>query len=147
MHGCPSIDVEDWRRNVDYRGGFHDEHPTIVAFWQVLEEEFTEAQRAATLHFSTVRSVLVVAAGQERNHDVCLRQGSSKVPLEGFAGLRGSGNVCRFTLCKTSEPLDSLPKAHCCFNRLELPDYGDRALLLGKLGQAISMAPGGFELS
>jgi hypothetical protein len=43
------------------------------------------------------------------------------VPLEGFAGLRGSGSVCRFTIQATDEPEHSLPRAHCCFNRLDLP--------------------------
>lgn len=95
-----------------------------MQFWQVLQD-FSEQQRAATLHFVT---------------------GSSKVPLEGFAGLRGSGTVNRFTIFKTDAATDSLPKAHCCFNRLDLPQYEDVETLSRKLEQAISMAPGGFEI-
>jgi hypothetical protein len=74
--------------------------------------------------------------------------GTSKVPLEGFAGLRGAGEIHRFCIHSTAaDDLDSLPQAHSCFNRLDLPPYTEYAVLKRKVEQAITMAHEGFELS
>ena len=33
-----SIDLEDIKKNVEYGGDFHDRHPTIRIFWQVVQD-------------------------------------------------------------------------------------------------------------
>eukprot|EP01051_Picozoa_sp_SAG22_P009148 SAG22_NODE_742_length_7506_cov_16.663561_7_plen_131_part_00 len=126
LNGVPTISVEDWQQHCEYRGQYDRNHPVVLMFWRVVEE-FDPAQRAALLKFTT---------------------GTSKVPLEGFAGLRGAGRVCRFCIQPVSDDdLEALPSAHCCFNRLDLPAYTEYATLKRKLEQAITMAHEGFELS
>ena len=124
LNGVPTISVADWQTHCDYRGRYDRNDPTILMFWRAVEE-FDEVQRAALLKFTT---------------------GTSKVPLEGFAGLRGSGEVCRFCISCVGEPND-LPRAHCCFNRLDLPPYTEFPVLRTKLLQAITMAHEGFEIN
>ena len=51
--------------------------------------------------------------------------GTSRVPVQGFKALQGSdGNIKLFTIegCTTG----LLPRAHTCFNRLELPLYSSK---------------------
>lgn len=54
------------------------------------------------------------------------------VPHEGFKILRGSDGPKRFCIERWGEE-ESLPRAHTCFNRLELPPYRDRNTLISKL--------------
>ena len=61
--------------------------PFSAAFWAIVENMDQEMQ-GKLLHFTT---------------------GCSRVPLEGFAALRGDGRVCRFTVACTNQPLDELP--------------------------------------
>jgi E3 ubiquitin-protein ligase NEDD4 len=124
LTGVPTIAVPDWVANTDYRGGYDSNDPTVLMFWRCVEE-FDAEQRAALLKFST---------------------GTSKVPLEGFAGLRGAGDVCHFCICRQGG-VESLPRAHCCFNRLDLPPYTVYNQLKQKLLQAITMAHEGFEIN
>ena len=35
MCGLGEIDGEDWRKNTQYRGGYHDKHVVIQWFWKV----------------------------------------------------------------------------------------------------------------
>jgi len=53
--------------------------------------------------------------------------GSSKVPVEGFKGLRGLNGVAKFTIVKipTSDQ-NRLPQSHTCMNQLDLPEYKDK---------------------
>lgn len=37
MAGTAEIDLVDWRQNTEYRGGYHDQHPVVVWFWQAIE--------------------------------------------------------------------------------------------------------------
>lgn len=90
--------------------------------------------------------------------------GSSRVPLQGFKALQGNtGNyniyvklpiVIKkylislkhtgaatprlFTIHLTNDvPIQNLPKAHTCFNRIDLPPYDTFQLLFDKLTQAV----------
>jgi len=36
MCGLGEIDTSDWRKNTQYRGGYHDKHVVIQWFWKVL---------------------------------------------------------------------------------------------------------------
>jgi hypothetical protein len=87
LHGVPDINVGDWKFHTVYRNGYDEEHPTVVAFWAIVENMDQEMQ-GKLLHFTT---------------------GCSRVPLEGFSALRGDGRICRFTIACTDQPLDELP--------------------------------------
>ena len=70
ISGLPTIDIEDLKDNVIYKN--YNQHSQVIRWlWEVLEE-FKNSERAEFLQFVT---------------------GSSKVPVEGFKGLRGSNGV------------------------------------------------------
>ncbi|XP_058127390.1 E3 ubiquitin-protein ligase HECW2-like [Anopheles coustani] len=114
ISGTVEIDVADWRNNTEYRGGYHDTHVVIVWFWDVIER-FSNEQRLRLLQFVT---------------------GTSSIPHDGFAGLRGSNGLRRFCIEKWGKP-NALPRAHTCFNRLDLPLYPTPDVLYEKLVLAV----------
>ncbi|XP_068565709.1 E3 ubiquitin-protein ligase HECW1 isoform X3 [Cebidichthys violaceus] len=108
--GTVEIDLIDWRSNTEYRGGYHDGHIVMRWFWAAVER-FNNEQRLRLLQFVT---------------------GTSSVPYEGFAALRGSNGLRRFCIEKWGK-VTSLPRAHTCFNRLDLPPYPSYTMLYEKL--------------
>ncbi|EDW65245.2 E3 ubiquitin-protein ligase HECW2 isoform X1 [Drosophila virilis] len=112
--GTAEIDTNDWRLNTEYRSGYHDNHQVIIWFWQVIER-FSNEQRLRLLQFVT---------------------GTSSIPYEGFSALRGSTGPRRFCIEKWGKP-NALPRAHTCFNRLDLPPYPTPELLYEKLLLAV----------
>ncbi|XP_056155808.1 E3 ubiquitin-protein ligase HECW1-like [Lampris incognitus] len=108
--GTAEIDLNDWRSNTEYRGGYHDGHVVMGWFWGAVER-FNNEQRLRLLQFVT---------------------GTSSVPYEGFATLRGSNGLRRFCIEKWGK-ITSLPRAHTCFNRLDLPPYPSYTMLFEKL--------------
>ncbi|KAH8356204.1 hypothetical protein KR200_006948 [Drosophila serrata] len=113
--GTAEIDTNDWRLNTEYRSGYHDNHQVIIWFWQVIEQRFSNEQRLRLLQFVT---------------------GTSSIPYEGFSALRGSTGPRRFCIEKWGKP-NALPRAHTCFNRLDLPPYPTPELLFEKLLLAV----------
>ncbi|XP_072943876.1 uncharacterized protein Hecw isoform X2 [Epargyreus clarus] len=112
--GAPELDVADWRAHCEYRGGYHPHHPVILWFWQAIDR-FTNEQRLRLVQFVT---------------------GTSSIPYEGFAALRGSTGPRRFCIERWGR-VESLPRAHTCFNRLDLPPYPSPQLLHEKLLLAV----------
>nr|XP_057916028.1 E3 ubiquitin-protein ligase HECW1-like isoform X2 [Doryrhamphus excisus] len=112
--GTVEIDLSDWRSNTEYRGGYHDGHIVMRWFWAAVER-FNNEQRLRLLQFVT---------------------GTSSVPYEGFAALRGSNGLRRFCIEKWGK-VTSLPRAHTCFNRLDLPPYPSYTMLYEKLLTAV----------
>uniref|UniRef100_A0A8C6U8V4 HECT-type E3 ubiquitin transferase n=1 Tax=Neogobius melanostomus TaxID=47308 RepID=A0A8C6U8V4_9GOBI len=112
--GRVEIDLHDWRNNTEYRGGYHDGHIVMRWFWAAVER-FNNEQRLRLLQFVT---------------------GTSSVPYEGFAALRGSNGLRRFCIEKWGK-VTSLPRAHTCFNRLDLPPYPSYSMLYEKLLTAV----------
>ncbi|XP_026094026.1 E3 ubiquitin-protein ligase HECW1 [Carassius auratus] len=112
--GTAEIDLNDWRSHTEYRGGYHDGHVVIRCFWDAVER-FNNEQRLRLLQFVT---------------------GTSSVPYEGFAALRGSNGLRRFCIEKWGK-ITSLPRAHTCFNRLDLPPYPSNPVLYEKLLTAV----------
>ncbi|XP_055006853.1 LOW QUALITY PROTEIN: E3 ubiquitin-protein ligase HECW1 [Boleophthalmus pectinirostris] len=112
--GRVEIDLNDWRNNTEYRGGYHDGHIVMRWFWAAVER-FNNEQRLRLLQFVT---------------------GTSSVPYEGFAALRGSNGLRRFCIEKWGK-ITSLPRAHTCFNRLDLPPYPSYSMLYEKLLTAV----------
>ena len=93
--GTAEIDVVDWRKNTEYRSGYHDQHPVIVWFWQTVERKFDNEQRLRLLQFVT---------------------GTSSIPFEGFSALRGSNGPRKFCIEKWGR-VTSLPRSvltHSC---------------------------------
>ncbi|XP_069376808.1 E3 ubiquitin-protein ligase HECW2 isoform X2 [Paralichthys olivaceus] len=112
--GTAEIDLSDWRNNTEYRGGYHDNHIVIRWFWAAVER-FNNEQRLRLLQFVT---------------------GTSSIPYEGFASLRGSNGPRRFCVEKWGK-VTSLPRAHTCFNRLDLPPYPSFSMLFEKMLTAV----------
>uniref|UniRef100_A0A671MF81 HECT-type E3 ubiquitin transferase n=1 Tax=Sinocyclocheilus anshuiensis TaxID=1608454 RepID=A0A671MF81_9TELE len=112
--GTAEIDLADWRSNTEYRGGYHDNHIVIRWFWAAVER-FNNEQRLRLLQFVT---------------------GTSSIPYEGFASLRGSNGPRRFCVEKWGK-VSSLPRAHTCFNRLDLPPYPSFSMLYEKMLTAV----------
>mmetsp|Transcript_13405 Transcript_13405/g.29667 ORF Transcript_13405/g.29667 Transcript_13405/m.29667 type:complete len:781 (-) Transcript_13405:1579-3921(-) len=128
MCGLPEIDLDDWRDNTEYAGEFDrvgSNHDTVLWFWEVVEE-FDHEMRARLLQFVT---------------------GTSGVPARGFAVLQGNdGNVRKFTVHGVDAGEFVYPRAHTCFNRIDLPLYRTKADLKQKLELAVTMVATGFDI-
>jgi len=126
--GRADIDVAEWRRHTQYRGGFSDASPQIVWFWELVGE-MDLPRRRQLLRFAT---------------------GSDVPPARGFKFLRGmqggggagdgDGSLCLFTIKRLPDPasladglLGFMPRGHTCFNSLDLPAYQTRAALRAAL--------------
>ncbi|XP_043466659.1 E3 ubiquitin-protein ligase HECW2-like [Leptopilina heterotoma] len=112
--GSAEIDLNDWRAHTEYRSGYHDTHPVVEWFWSSISH-FSNEQRLRLLQFVT---------------------GTSSIPYEGFSALRGSTGPRKFCIEKWGKP-NSLPRAHTCFNRLDLPPYPTPEILYEKLLLAV----------
>uniref|UniRef100_A0A1B6BZA6 E3 ubiquitin-protein ligase n=1 Tax=Clastoptera arizonana TaxID=38151 RepID=A0A1B6BZA6_9HEMI len=115
--GLGSIDINDWKQNTRLKHCTADT-PVVKWFWQIVEL-YSEEMRARLLQFVT---------------------GSSRVPLQGFKALQGSTGAVGprlFTIHVIDAPQENLPKAHTCFNRIDLPAYENYQRLQEKLTQAV----------
>ncbi|RZF35830.1 hypothetical protein LSTR_LSTR008936 [Laodelphax striatellus] len=119
MCGIQNIDVKDWKQNTLYKGDYHANHAVIQWFWRVLLS-FNNEMRSRLLQFVT---------------------GTSRVPMNGFKELYGSNGPQMFTIEKWGTP-DNYPRAHTCFNRLDLPPYESYQQLKEKLIKAIEGSQG-----
>ena len=149
MHGLPNIDMADWKANTgtwilpsvlrihvyhiehilpfaDYTGEFsgNSSNKVVVWFWEVVGS-YEQENKARLLQFVT---------------------GTSGVPVQGFSCLQGNdGNIRRFTL-HGDKNVKVFPRAHTCFNRIDLPMYKSKAELQKFLTLAISMEATGFDI-
>ena len=109
-------------------------------FWSIVTD-FENVQRAKLLQYAT---------------------GSSRVPISGFGALRGespkpnlSSKCCSGATAKDQNAIkpftlvlvvsrhpDSLPIAHTCFNRIDIPLYPSREVFSANLTQAIDETMG-----
>ena len=97
----------------------------VTWFWEVVEE-MDQEMRARLLQFVT---------------------GTSGVPSRGFAVLQGNdGNVRKFTVHGIEVGSCLYPRAHTCFNRIDLPMYDDKADRKQKLELAVTMVATGFDI-
>lgn len=128
MCGLPVIDMHDWMENTEYCGEFetcaHD-HQVCAWFWEVVDE-FDQEMKARLLQFVT---------------------GTSGVPSRGFGVLQGNdGNIRKFTINGVNVKDCLYPRAHTCFNRIDLPLYDDKEDLREKLKLAVTMVATGFDI-
>jgi len=117
ISGLGKIDLNDWKENTRLKHCTAD-HNIVKWFWQVVNS-YGEEKRARLLQFVT---------------------GSSRVPLQGFKALQGSTGSAGprlFTIHLIEASKDNLPKAHTCFNRIDIPPYDSYEKLYEKLTQAI----------
>jgi len=115
--GLGTIDLQDWKSNTRLKHCTADT-PQVIWFWKIIES-YSEEMRARLLQFVT---------------------GSSRVPLQGFKALQGSTGAAGprlFTLHLVEVDTNNLPKAHTCFNRLDLPPYTSEEKMSEKLTQAV----------
>jgi hypothetical protein len=128
MCGLPEINMEDWMENTEYAGDFEvarGDHPACQWFWEVVAD-FDQEMKARLLQFVT---------------------GTSGVPSRGFGVLQGNDNNVRlFTIHGLSVETCLYPRAHTCFNRIDLPCYASKADLEEKLKLAVTMVATGFDI-
>jgi hypothetical protein len=110
-HGFTAEAVALLRTNTQYNSGSAtDQH--IVWLWDILENDFTDDQRAMYLTFVWGRSRMpLTSADFDTKHKI---------------SSRGGGNA-------------AFPMAHTCFNTIDLPAYTDRTIMSQRLATAISM--------
>ncbi|KAI8340111.1 hypothetical protein BC941DRAFT_468384 [Chlamydoabsidia padenii] len=123
ISGLPDIDLDDWKNNTEYVN-YTNSAMQIQWFWRAVRS-FDQEERAKLLQFAT---------------------GTSKVPLEGFAHLQGSGGVQKFQIVKDYNS-SRLPSAHTCFNQIDLPCYQNYETLRANLVKAINECSTGFALA
>ncbi|KAL4202208.1 hypothetical protein AMTRI_Chr02g262500 [Amborella trichopoda] len=119
------MNVDDLRSNTHYTGGYHEKHPVVEMFWEVVKN-FSSDHQKKFLKFVT---------------------GCSRGPLLGFKYLEPQFCVQRAAPDHASEyDLDRLPTSATCMNLLKLPPYNSKEKLETKLIYAIN-ADAGFDLS
>ncbi|WBW73047.1 HECT-type ubiquitin-protein ligase E3 Pub2 [Schizosaccharomyces osmophilus] len=118
LNGKRDIDVEDWKRYTDYRA-YTETDRIAIWFWEIVSNWPTD-KKEKLLQFST---------------------GTSRLPLGGFKDLHGSDGPRKFTLENVGSVFQ-LPKAHTCFNRLDIPPYESKEELEHKLTIAIEETAG-----
>ncbi|OMJ18486.1 E3 ubiquitin-protein ligase pub1 [Smittium culicis] len=111
--GLAETDIDDWKKHTDYRG-YTESDQVIQWFWLCIKN-MDDEHRTRLLQFTT---------------------GTSRIPVNGFKDLQGSDGPRRFTIEKSGD-INSLPKSHTCFNRIDLPPYPDYETLSHKLNLAI----------
>ncbi|XP_058624942.1 E3 ubiquitin-protein ligase SMURF2 isoform X2 [Onychostoma macrolepis] len=112
--GLGKIDINDWKSNTRLKHCTPDSN-IVKWFWRAVES-YDEERRARLLQFVT---------------------GSSRVPLQGFKALQGAAGPRLFTIHQIDASTNNLPKAHTCFNRIDIPPYESYDKLYDKLLTAI----------
>lgn len=127
--GLPTIEMSDWMDNTKYSGYYEStgkRHQVVQWFWEVVEHDFDQEMKARLLQFVT---------------------GTSGVPPRGFSVLQGNdGNIKKFCVHGVSRDQYVYPRAHTCFNRIDLPNYSSKHELRERVGQAVSMTYVGFDM-
>ncbi|CAB1116618.1 unnamed protein product [Ectocarpus sp. CCAP 1310/34] len=126
--GIPEIDVSEWKRCSRYLGDYRragENHVVIKWFWEVVEA-FSEDEKARLLQFCT---------------------GSSRLPAHGFKALQSNdGSFRAFSLQSITKRDSAFPRAHTCFNKLDLPTYESKKELEECLGLCICFELTGFTI-
>lgn len=91
-----------------YGNGFSPQHKLIVAFWEIVLEDWDDDKRRRLLTFAT---------------------GTDRAPVNGLRSMK-------FSIVKDNENKEGdqkLPTSHTCFNQILLPDYSHKGILAEKL--------------
>lgn len=117
--GLSSVDVADWKKHTKLKHCTSDSD-VVRWFWKAVEESDGERRR------KILRFVL----------------GSSRLPLQGFKALQGSQGPRMFTIHQVAVSTSNLPRAHTCFNRIDIPPYESYEKFIAKLNCAIDETEG-----
>ncbi|CAE7507442.1 UPL1, partial [Symbiodinium microadriaticum] len=121
MCGLPNIDMDDWIRHTEYMGEYNrlgPRHKVVKWFWEVVSS-FSNEERIRLLQFTT---------------------GCSRLPAQGFKALQSNdGNYRKFNLQSIRKEDSAYPRAHTCFNKLDLPVYDSKRELEAYLSVVINM--------
>ena len=120
--GMQDIDINDFKHNTEYER-YEPTDDVIKWFWDVMGE-FNQEELSKMLQFIT---------------------GSNKVPVEGFRGLRAAHGRQRVCIRREMTNNNLLPKAHACFNQLDLPPYRSREEMEKMLRIVINYGVKGFD--
>lgn len=125
VSGNPHINLKDWMSNTEYSGEFSPSHQVIIWFWDCV----------CRLQQSQLRKLLQFVTG------------TSQVPIEGFSKLKTiRGEEAKFKIIPVSVDSFALPRAHTCFNRLDLPVYANKPALQKALNDVLSYHIFGFGI-
>ncbi|RQM28232.1 hypothetical protein B5M09_010014 [Aphanomyces astaci] len=120
--GVPDIDVADWRASSQCSPDLA-RSPVLGWFWDIVSD-FSAEDKARLLQFAT---------------------GSSRTPVQGFKALVSyDGQLCPFSLQAIPFTDTAYPRAHTCFNRIDLPLYKSKEQLREVLTVVINMEITGF---
>ena len=172
LHGLPNIDMDDWIRQTEYTGDFNGQpnHKVVQWFWETVrgfehEQKVTTHththltcprvhvcraclprwQSPVTRPYSTIRSPRPLCCPIQAKL-LQFVTGTSGVPVQGFAFLQGNdGNIRKFTI-HGDKNVKVFPRAHTCFNRIDMPIYKNKAECVKYLTMAISMESTGFDI-
>ena len=114
LAGVEALDVGEWRAATQLRGEFKDtpKHAVVEWYWSYVSS-LGAAKKAELLKWAT---------------------GSARCPLGGFAKLHGRDGVLRpFTLTSVELAQCAYPRAHTCFNRIDLPLFANQRDLVAAL--------------
>lgn len=160
MCGLPTIDIDDWMKYTIYQGEYEAKgasSKTCKWFWDIVRNEFDQETRARLLQFVTGKfpiqhfiSYFMFQKYHMLNTHVFLflmDTGTSGVPSRGFSVLQGNdGNIRQFCINGVSKDFTLYPKAHTCFNRIDLPVYSSKDELREKLTVAVATSATGFDI-
>merc|ERR1711862_74586 len=122
--GLPEIDMDDWEANTIYSGlyeGKGNRDQVVEWFWDVVRNDFDQELKARLLQFVT---------------------GTSGVPSRGFSVLQGNdGNIKKFAIHGVESGVSVYPRAHTCFNRIDIPPFKTKKDFYDKL--KVSITPSG----
>ena len=128
MCGVPEIDLDDWKRHTEYLGEYARlgaKHKVIKWFWKAVEA-MTVEERVRLLQFTT---------------------GCCRLPAQGFkALLSNDGNFRNFNIQSITKEVSLYPRAHTCFNKLDLPIYKSPAELEAHVSVVVNMEVSGFYI-
>ena len=138
------IDVNDWSESTLYSAPCSATDPVVQWFWESVRA-MPNPLRARLLYFGDP----VLARGSGLTIWWVAVTGSSCVPVEGFAGLASVHGKC-YPFSISTIPMArtgwSLPRAHTCFNRLDLPKYGSKQQLEDNLMRVLEDDTMGFGM-
>eukprot|EP00600_Ochromonadales_sp_CCMP1393_P014507 CAMPEP_0175000774 /NCGR_PEP_ID=MMETSP0005-20121125/2777_1 /TAXON_ID=420556 /ORGANISM="Ochromonas sp., Strain CCMP1393" /LENGTH=985 /DNA_ID=CAMNT_0016255611 /DNA_START=378 /DNA_END=3336 /DNA_ORIENTATION=+ len=119
--GVPVIDLDDWKQHTEYMGQYKKlgaKHKVIQWFWTAVEA-MSHEERIRLLQFTT---------------------GCARLPSQGFRALQSTdGRYRRFNIQSVLKKESIYPRAHTCFNKLDLPMYSNQRELDAYLSVVISM--------
>lgn len=123
MCGQQEVDVQDWEKFTIYRGVFKEQgekHQVMQWFWSLVE----------------------AMDGKERSMLLQYTTGTPNVPVRGFEDLQGGDGNLLFNIESIEKTMSIFPRAHTCFNRLEMPLYDSKEEMEKFLTEAMKIQSG-----